>query len=129
MRTSAAMAKLRPAPMAAPFTAAITGWGQARIFSTMLENRSCPRWMESPLIPSAANPPCRSEASLRSSPEQKPRSPAPVITITRQSCLPCISSQKEFSSSSIAAFTALRRSGRFKVNSPMASSRSNFRVW
>src|SRR5712692_184556 len=112
---SAARAMFMPAPAAAPFTAAITGWGMVRILRTICMparssgSSSCvaPLWRPFPSAP-------------RSPPAQKAR-PEPVMTTTRTAS----SAAKRLSASLTAIasslFSAFNRSGRFITSVAMPS--------
>ena len=116
MRMSDASASDRPAPTAAPFTAAITGCGIPRI----RDARPCMRSERS--TGGRVGPPSESEMpiSARSAPEQNPR-PSPVRMSTRTSgnmLPPCSSDVSRRSSAFIT-------SGRHSVSTAVCSSNSS----
>ena len=110
--TSAARARQKPPPMAAPFTAATTGWCRRR----MVEMTSSSISMERRAMVGSVSPSMLGivPGFSWSAPEQNPR-PAPVITTTRTSLSLPISrnaSRKGIITSKAMAFM---RSGRLSV--------------
>ncbi len=112
MRMSAAAARQKPPPIAAPFTAAITGWCMSRMAritssSTFIARRAmlvrC-----NPAMLGTIPPP------TRSAPEQNP-CPAPVSTTTRHSLSRLISRRASRSGTITSNAIAFMRSGRFSV--------------
>src|SRR5215208_1449760 len=111
-RMSHAHANDIPAPAAAPFTAAMTGFSSARMARMLgwyVERR------RSPMSPAA------SRNSVRSCPTQKPR-PAPVTTTARTASSRA-SSSAALSALCIAPLNAFRTSGRLSVIVRTAPSR------
>ena len=109
---SAARARQNPPPMAAPLTAAMTGWWSRR----MVEMTSSSSSMERSAIVGRVSPSMLGMVPgfSWSAPEQKPR-PAPVMTTTRTSLSLPISrsaSRKGIMTSKAMAFM---RSGRLSV--------------
>ena len=109
---SAARARQKPPPMAAPFTAAMTGWCSRR----MVEMTSSSSSMERSAMVGSVSPSMLGMVPgfSWSAPEQKPR-PAPVMTTTRTALSLPISrnaSRKGIMTSKAMAFM---RSGRFSV--------------
>ena len=110
-RMSQASARFIPAPAAAPFTAAMSGFGESRMSSTVrsrdgatrsMSGRARPAWLASCI-------------ALTSPPAQKPL-PAPVMTITRTSGSSMARVSPAVRSSRRVPPSALRRSGRFNVS-------------
>jgi hypothetical protein len=77
-RISQPSARFMPAPAAAPFTAAMTGWGASRIASRTRSRRGATLSISG----RSARPSLTSFMAFTSPPEQNPL-PAPVTTITR----------------------------------------------
>ena len=104
-----------PAPAAAPFTAAITGWGMVRILRTICMparssgSSSCvaPVWRPFPSAP-------------RSPPAQKAR-PAPVMTTTATLRSSAIRPSASLTAIANSLFSAFNRSGRFITSVAMPS--------
>src|SRR4051794_8366779 len=116
MRRSHATASCIPAPIAGPFTAAITGEGWATIASSSSSNAGR-NVSTGPCVLSSV---CAKRVT-RSAPAQNAL-PAPVITIARSSA---VAASRSRSSMQRSPFSALRRSGRLIVATPTSPRVSN----
>ena len=109
-RRSAARASEKPAPAAAPFTAATTGKGSSRILVIM------GTYLRLTRAPTS----CASASALtelpKACPEQNPR-PEPVITKQRQLASPPTKSSPPRRPSASSSSIAFRWSGRLSTNS------------
>ena len=109
-RRSQCSASSQPPAMASPWTSAMVGWREA---ST--------RWSTATTLPSGSRAPPRDSISRRSMPAQN-AGPAPRTTTTRTSRRASSSSMAVASPVSMAAFMALRLSGRLSVTVAMPSA-------
>src|SRR4051812_1601795 len=124
MRMSVAHARQKPPPIAAPFTAAITGWCMSRIARmTSSSTFSARRAMLVRFRPSMLGtmPP-----PTRSAPEQNPW-PAPVSTTTRHSLSTLISRSASRNGIITSNAIAFMRSGRLSVTSVTCGR--GFSIW
>src|SRR4051812_15538095 len=111
-RTSHAVARQKPPPMAAPFTAAITGWCIRR--TPRITSSSSSRARRAMVVRVSPSMRGRRPGFSRSAPEQNP-SPAPVSTTTRTSLSWLTSSSASFNGIITSKAMAFMRSGRFRV--------------
>src|SRR4051812_33472289 len=118
-RMSHARARQKPPPIAAPLTAAMTGWCIRRIVM-MTSSSSC---IDRSAIVGSVSPsmPGTRPGSSRSAPEQNAR-PAPVSTTTRTSLSALICSRVSRSGTITSKAIAFIRSGRSRVTSATAST-------
>ena len=119
IRRSQASARQRPPPIAAPLTAAITGWCRRRIVSTTSSSTSIARSAYVGRVSPAT--PGGTPADSWSAPEQKPL-PAPVTT-TARTVLSSPSERRASRKGTITSYAiAFIRSGRFRVTTATAGS-------